>query len=251
MIPKIIHYCWFGGNPKSELILRCIDSWKKFLPDYEIREWNEENFDINSNTYVKQAYEAKKWAFVSDYARLYALYTYGGIYLDTDILLLKSLDSFLYDEAFTGFEANDSTATGVMGCEPGNAFIKDFFEMYSDLQFIKKDGSYDMTTNTSRISKHLCKNGLVPNGKVQVVGGLKVYNQNIFYPNTIGTIFNRYSKKSHTVHLDGQSWKNEEDKRDMSSIKCKTRKYLVGKLRNLIGTDGVVKLKGKIAKIFK
>ena len=243
MIPKIIHYCWFGGNPKSELILRCIDSWKEFLPDYEIREWNEENFDISCNTYVKQAYEAKKWAFVSDYARLYALYNYGGIYLDTDILLLKSLDNFLYDEAFTGLEARDSTATGVMGCESKNLFIKEFLDMYSQLQFIREDGSYDMTTNTARISKYLHEKGLVLNGKKQIVGGLKIYNQIIFYPNTIGTIFKRYPKRSYTVHLDDQSWKNQEDKRDMSSIKGRTRKFLVGILRNLIGTQGVTKLK--------
>ena len=243
MIPKIIHYCWFGGNPKSGLILRCIESWKKFLPDYEIREWNEETFDVHCNTYVEQAYEAKKWAFVSDYARLYALYNYGGIYLDTDILILKSLDDFLVDKAFMGFESNDSVATGVMGCNPKSVFIKEFLEMYSELKFVKDDGSYDMTTNTSRISKELRQKGLVPNGNTQVVGELKIYKPIIFYPNTVGTIFYRYPKKSFTVHLDDQSWKNQEEKRDMNSIRGRIRKYLVGRLRNFLGTDNVVKIR--------
>ena len=94
MIPKIIHYCWFGKNPKNNLILRCIESWKKFCPNYKFVEWNESNFDVNSNLYTKQAYENKKWAFVSDYVRLYALYNYGGIYLDTDCEILQSLDIF-------------------------------------------------------------------------------------------------------------------------------------------------------------
>ena len=100
MIPKIIHYCWFGKNPLSDLAKKCIDSWKKYCPDYEIIEWNEENFDINSNVYVKEAYDSKKWAFVTDYVRLYALDKCGGIYMDTDVELLKGIDVFLENEAF-------------------------------------------------------------------------------------------------------------------------------------------------------
>ena len=107
MIPKVIHYCWFGKKPLPPLAVNCIDSWKKFCPDYEIIEWNEKNFDINSNTYVREAYENKKWAFVSDYVQLYALYNYGGIYMDTDVQVLKPLDAFLNDQAFSGFEAYD------------------------------------------------------------------------------------------------------------------------------------------------
>ena len=109
MIPKIIHYCWFGGKPKPELAEKCIESWKKFCPDYEIVEWNEGNFNINSNLYVKQAYEAKKYAFVTDYVRLYALYTQGGIYMDTDVMVLKPLDEYLNHEAFSGFESKTKT----------------------------------------------------------------------------------------------------------------------------------------------
>ncbi len=114
MIPKIIHYCWFGRGQKSEKIKACIASWKKYLPDYEIVEWNEDNFDLSSNLYVKQAYDSKKWAFVSDYVRLYALYHFGGIYMDTDVEVLKSLDEFLDAPSFTGFKTKDSPITAVL-----------------------------------------------------------------------------------------------------------------------------------------
>ena len=113
-IPKVIHYCWFGGNPKPKLVQKCIHSWKKYCPDYEIIEWNESNFDISScPLYVRQAYDVKKWAFVSDYARLKIIHTCGGIYLDTDVELIKSLDSLLEYNAFFGFEDGKYVATGL------------------------------------------------------------------------------------------------------------------------------------------
>ena len=125
MIPKVIHYCWFGRNEKSELIKRCIDSWKKYCPGYDIVEWNEDNCDLNSCTYVKEAYEAKKWAFVSDYIRHFVLEQYGGIYLDTDVELLKPLDSFLSGN-FVALENEHSIASGlIMGCEKQNWFCEE------------------------------------------------------------------------------------------------------------------------------
>ena len=110
-IPKIIHYCWFGRGEKPEIVKRCINSWKENLKDYEIIEWNENNFDININNYVKEAYENKKYAFVSDYVRVYALYNMGGIYFDTDVEVFKSLDEFLQEDSFWGFEEKDYIAT--------------------------------------------------------------------------------------------------------------------------------------------
>ena len=104
MIPKVIHYCWFGGNPLPELAQKCIASWKKYCPDYEIKEWNESNFDLNCCDYVREAYEAKKWAFVSDVARLYAMVHEGGIYMDTDVEVIAPLDSLLQYHAVSGFE---------------------------------------------------------------------------------------------------------------------------------------------------
>ena len=119
-IPKVIHYCWFGGNPLPELVQNCINSWKKYCPDYEIIQWDESNFDISSNQYVAEAYAARKWAFVSDYVRLYALYHNGGIYLDTDVEVLKPLDCFLNEEAFTGTGRSGIEVSG----EEGDAILK-------------------------------------------------------------------------------------------------------------------------------
>ena len=127
MIPKIIHYCWFGGNELPEMAKRCINSWKQVLPEYKIIRWDESNFDI-CNTYVKEAYENKKYAFVTDYVRLYTMYTYGGIYMDTDVEVLKPLDKFLVNKAFSGFENYMNIPTGIMACEKG---YPDFKELLS------------------------------------------------------------------------------------------------------------------------
>lgn len=123
MIPKIIHYCWMSGEPFPELIRDCIDSWKAKLPDYKIIEWNSQNFDYNIIPYTKEAMEKKKYAFVSDYVRLYALYKYGGIYLDSDIKVLKSFDSLLNDKAFTGFESKERIGVWLLASEKQNPFF--------------------------------------------------------------------------------------------------------------------------------
>ena len=138
MIPKIIHYCWFGQKKLPKDIIKYIDSWKKYCPDYKIIEWNEKNFDINTNQWTKQAYESGKYAFVSDYVRLNAMYEYGGIYFDTDIELIKNIDNFLDCKVLLGFEGNDSAiGTGMMGFEKGNNFLKELLEEYKYKKFKK------------------------------------------------------------------------------------------------------------------
>ena len=119
-IPKIIHYCWFGNNPKPEIVYKCIESWKKYFPDYEIVEWNEKNYDVNKELYMQEAYSCKKWAFVSDYARFDVLYQYGGIYFDTDVEVLKKFpQEILCNQAFTGIESTKIISPGlVFGCAP-------------------------------------------------------------------------------------------------------------------------------------
>ncbi len=236
MIPKKIHYCWFGRGKKSELILRCIESWKKFCPDYEIIEWNEDNLDINATNYTKQAYEAKKWAFVSDYARLYALYQEGGIYLDTDVEILKPLDCFLEHEAFTGFEVKDSPITAVMGANKENSIIKMLLDYYNTANFINEDGSLNLVTNTHIITEYFIEQGVKLNGKKQTISDMVIYPQIIFCPNNLSRVFNKPSKKSYTIHHFDQSWKNSK-KKDSFSYRC--RRYAVGLLRNTIGTDRV------------
>lgn len=143
MINKTIHYCWFGRNEKNDRIKHCIESWHKYLPDYEIIEWNEDNFNINFNSFTKKAYEEKKWAYVSDVARLFALYTYGGIYMDTDVEVYKPLDEFLNEKGFMGFEDIPYLSTGTIGAEQGNPVIKTILDFYNCKDFTKYDNWQD------------------------------------------------------------------------------------------------------------
>ena len=169
MIPKIIHYCWFGGNPLPELAKKCITSWKIYCPDYEIKEWNESNFDLNCCDYVREAYKSKKWAFVSDVARLHALVTEGGIYIDTDVEVIKSLDTLLQYSAVSGFESITSISTGLMACEKDDPMFKEFLDGYKTAHFILPDGTLDKTTNVVRITNTCLKYGFVPNNKKQTI----------------------------------------------------------------------------------
>lgn len=243
MIPKKIHYCWFGRGQKSDLILKCIESWKKYCPDYEIIEWNEDNLDVNATLYTKQAYESKKWAFVSDYARLYALYHEGGIYFDTDIEVLKSIDKFLENDSFTGFESKDSPITAVMGAHPENQTIKALLDYYDTAKFINDDGTMNLLTNTHIITEDFINNGVKLNGKLQTIGNMTIYPQIVFCPNNFSRIFNKPSKKSYTIHHFDQSWKNS--KRNNSFL-YRVRRYVVGVLRNTIGTNRVESISNSI-----
>jgi Mannosyltransferase OCH1 and related enzymes len=184
MIPRIIHYCWFGRGPMPELALKCIDSWHKFMPDYQYKLWNEDNFDIESVPYVKEAYESRKFAFVTDYVRLYALFTEGGIYMDTDVEVLKPYDDLLSLPGFTGYEGSKfmPPVTGTMASEPGNAWVKEQLEAYDSLHFIKPDGTMDTTTNTVRISEIMKKGGFVQNGKQQEYKDMHIFPVDYFCP---------------------------------------------------------------------
>ena len=152
MIPKIIHCCWFGRNPLTPQVNYLISTWRKFCPDYEIRLWNEDNFNVNENAYCREAYAAKKWAFVSDYFRLKVLYEYGGIYMDTDVEVVKSLDELLKYNAFSGYESPNSIPTGTMGAVAKNEWIAYLLEDYNNRHFILPDG-LDMTTNVQTITR--------------------------------------------------------------------------------------------------
>lgn len=171
MIPKIIHYCWFGGKEKSKTIQKYINSWKTILPDYEIVEWNEHNFPVDSYIYSKQAYELKKYAFVSDVARLYALYNYGGIYLDTDIEILKPIDSLLNYNLVASWESNSLLMTAFMAASKGNEIVFDFLNMYSTLSYIEDNGELNQTANTVRFTSLLKSQGLLINRRQQILNG--------------------------------------------------------------------------------
>lgn len=169
MIPKTIHYCWFGRNPLPELAKKCIKSWKKYCPDYEIIEWNEDNYDISvAPLYVRQAYEAKKWAFVTDYVRLQVVFEHGGIYLDTDVELVKSPNGLLKEKAFFGFEYGVYIATGLgFGAVKGSRILKRLMDDYKDIPFIWEDGSFDLVACPVRNSQFFLNNGLKQDDTMQ------------------------------------------------------------------------------------
>lgn len=182
MIPKKIHYCWFGGNDIPEKDKRNIESWQKFCPDYEIIRWDETNYDVNKITYIKQAYQCKKYAFVSDYARLDILYNEGGIYLDTDVEIIENIDDLLDNNAFCGFEKGGfGIGLGLMcGSEKGVAIIKELRDYYDDKRFLDENGEMILDVIDKYTDGVLIPKGLQHNDKIQVIEGLKVYPSDYF-----------------------------------------------------------------------
>lgn len=210
MIPKIIHYCWFGRGEMPELAKKCIASWQSYLPDYELREWNEDVFDVNSNLYVKQAYENRKYAFVTDYVRLYALYTVGGVYMDTDVEVTGSYDPFLHHNAFSGFENNNYVPTGMMAAAKGSIWAKDLLEQYNNRVFIKEDGTFDLTTNTSMITNYMVSKGLVRNNTYQDFPGLcTMYPSDFFCPKDHTTGIIHITSNTVCIHHFAGSWMDQ------------------------------------------
>ncbi|MEH6906764.1 glycosyltransferase [Neobacillus drentensis] len=206
-IPKVIHYCWFGGKEKPTIVKKCIQSWEKNLPQYEILEWNEGNFNIELNSYVKEAYNAGKYAFVSDYVRVYALYNYGGIYLDTDVEVFKPFDDLLHHNSFWGFEQANFIATSTIGAEKGNALIKEFLDSYYEKKFIRNDGTYNQLTNVAIITKLLEDKGLKTNGQYQEINRLGVfYPQTYFSPYDYINCQTFITEKTYTIHHFYKSW---------------------------------------------
>lgn len=196
MIPKKIHYVWVGGGAKPDAIKRCIATWAKHLEGYEIIEWNEHNFDINSSPFVKAAYEAKKWAYVSDYIRAKVIYEQGGIYLDTDVLILDNFDNFLDHRAFVGFENPDFPFTAVFGAEKGHPFVKEMLDYYDKLDSYSFDFKSNNTISVSDIliNKYNCKTG----NQFQIIDeGIAVYPDNILC---------NPSKESVSIHVFTGTW---------------------------------------------
>ena len=207
LIPKRIHYCWFGKNELPDLYKRCIESWKKYCPDYEIVEWNESNCDVSETVFTKQAYETGKYGFVPDYFRLKIIYENGGIYLDTDVELLKSLDDLCFNEAFCGMEYPGEVALGLgFGAVKGHPVIKKMMERYFSMHFIRKDGSYDETISPVYQSEDLKKIGLLPGNKNQNINGLCVYPIEVLSPKNIITGSVNITENSYALHHYDGSW---------------------------------------------
>lgn len=228
-IPKVIHYCWFGGNTLPELALRCIESWKKYFPDYEIKEWNETNFDVNIIPYTAQAYKAKKYAFVSDYARFWILYKYGGLYFDTDVEVVKNMDDIISKGSFMGCEnwAQPGIVLGFglgvnpglgLGVTPGHGLIGEILDHYKTLSFLDKNGNPNLETIVEITTKLLCKYGLQNVNEIQNVRGVNIYPKDYFCPIDMITEKLKISSRTVSIHWYMGSWVEHRQWRNIRSF---------------------------------
>ena len=240
MIPKIIHYCWFGDGELSEQAKNCIATWKKYLSDYEIIEWNEKNFDINCCDYVKEAYGCKKYAFVSDYARLYALYHYGGIYFDTDVEVKKNIDKFLSKKEVFGFESSNRIGTAIVMAEKQSSLIKEWLDTYADRHFLSGD-KMNMQTNVFYLTNMLKNKGARLTGERQELldGDVLICETEVFYPYSIGESKKKDFSSSYTIHWCDGSWVSGKELIKHNLIKL-TKKVL--------GANNYYKIKDMIQK---
>lgn len=208
---KKLHYCWFGGNKKTKIIKKCIESWKKYCPDYEIIEWNENNFDVHCCQYVEEAYKAKKWAFVSDYCRFFVLYNYGGIYLDTDVEMIKSL--YGLPNSFVGFEKIDMCNSGLIrGALKNDNICRLMLESYRQDKFMLEDGSFNLKTVCERETELLECFGLKRNGELQEVAGTTVFPKEYFCGKDVETMKLFITKNTYTIHHYAGSWLSSKRK---------------------------------------
>lgn len=212
-IPKVINYCWFGGNPLPDLVLKCIESWKENCPDYKIVEWNEKNFDVNCNKFVKEAYEAKKWAFVSDYARLFIIYNNGGLYFDTDVEIIKNIDDYLKYDAFFAKEDDVNFNTGIgFGAIKKHKIIKKMMEVYDDSSFIV-DGKFDLVPcpvkNTNAIKAVYGDFNLKDK---KIIDNVCFLSKEFFCPIDYETKRIAITKNTVAIHHFSQSWLGWKDK---------------------------------------
>lgn len=220
MIPKIIHYCWIGGKEKPQSVEYCIRSWKKYCPDYEIIEWNENNYDFTKNEYMKQAYEAQKWGFVPDYARLDIVYEYGGLYFDTDVELISNLDELLNNKAFMGFEDTGDGEWFVncghgFGAEPHNEIIREARDLYDQLAFKNEDGSLNLLASPHFTTMTLRQFGLKQNNTDQELDGMKIYASDVLCPKNFRTGKITRSERTVSIHHYSATWVDEKIRNEL------------------------------------
>lgn len=240
-IPKVIHYCWFGRNPLPESAVKCIDSWKKFFPDYEIKEWNEDNFDVNIIPYTKEAYEAKKYAFVSDYARMWILYHHGGLYFDTDVEVIKSMDDIVARGPFMGIEVEAKgdeyplVAPGLgLGAEPKMELYKNILDYYAPLHFLSEDGSMNQVTVVKHVTNVLADNGLKQTNELQEVCGVWIYPREYFNPLDDNTGKLVVTENTRSIHWYTKTWLNKQNP---------LRTWIVRRIHRYFGNDSLGWLK--------
>lgn len=231
---KVIHYCWFGRGEKPALVQKCIASWKKFCPDYELVEWNEDNFDIQSCKFVEEAYSDRNFAFVSDYVRARALFDRGGIYLDTDVEVLRSFDEFLSEKAFLGFEEGNFVGTCVMGVEKGSELMQMYLDHYDNSVYFNPDGTKYVDTNVVLLTRLLEEKGLVRNDEKQTVDGITIYPRTYFSPYDYINGINYITEESAAIHHFAQLWLPKSVR-----LKTEVKKVIV----KIIGGENLKKLR--------
>ncbi len=213
MIPKVIHYCWFGGNPLPKLAIKCIKSWKKFFPDYEIKEWNETNFNVNIIPYTEEAYKEKKYAFVSDYARFWIIYKYGGIYFDTDVEVIKPMDDIISGGGYFGRESEECLRVNPglgMAAPSGHPLYREILNVYSTLHFTSKTNfKKRIKSVVDYTSELLEKKGVNNCNTIQITDSIRIYPKEYFAPSNIYNI----TKKTYSIHYYSSSWKSKSIQR--------------------------------------
>ena len=225
MIPKVIHYCWFGGGQKNKLIQKCIKSWGKVCPDYTVIEWNEQNYDISSAPeYVRQAYAAKKWAYVADYVRLYVVFQHGGVYMDTDVELVRPLDPLLQNRAYFGFETVDTINTGLgFGAEKGHPILQEMMQQYEQRSFCFEDGKY--LTCPLLDTAVFCKHGLKLNNEKQLLdGGILILPTDYLCPKSLLTEKITKTPNTLSIHHFNTSWFSEEQRKHHKQVVKEARR---------------------------
>lgn len=224
MIPKVIHFCWFGGNPISDEAKKCIESWKKYCPDYKIIEWNEETYDVTKSRYMNDAFNEKKWAFVSDYARVDIIYHYGGIYMDTDVELIKPLDTLLDCDLYGGWESRDdqicteyenSVNFGLgFGAVKGHPVLRDILRLYDTLSFYNSDGSMNLVACPHYQTLILKKYGIDDSKRtMQCVSGIMIYPEDYFSPKSQITGEIRVTENTVSIHHFSMTWQDPRNVR--------------------------------------
>lgn len=226
-IPKIIHYCWFGKTEIPNHLQRYMESWKKFCPDYEIIRWDESNYDISKNQYMKEAYECKKWGFVPDYARLDIVYQYGGIYIDTDVEIVRSFDDLLSSSSFMGYADQRDVALGLgFGAEKGNPLLLEMRNYYEDSQFIKPNGELDLRMCLEYQYPVLKKWGFLLNGAQEIIDGNVIYPREVFNPLGRLGINTLFTENTHSVHHAEISWESEKNRLSYSVSLAEIKKRI-------------------------
>ena len=237
MIPKTIHYCWFGRGELTPLAKKCIASWRQFFPGYEIKEWNEDNFDVNLIPYTADAYKAGKYAFVSDYARFWVLYHFGGVYFDTDVEVIRQIDDVLEKGPFMGFEllgAKPAVAPGLgLAAEPGMSLYKAILDQFEKMSFLTENGSLNPYTMIPMVTDLLKERGLTGNGMIEQVAGVSIYPPDWFNPFDDATGRLRNTENTRTIHWFAKSWLPSEP-----TWKTGTKRLL----RRLFGTERLTRL---------